>query len=52
MDIEAIRLECLKMALASNDCYALEQVIKDAKQMMTFIKIGKSEPPRNHGQES
>ena len=42
MDIEVIRPECLKLALASGGS-SPEQVIKDAGLMMDFVANGKFE---------
>ena len=51
MDIEVIRLECLKMAIGFGAATP-EQIVEHAQKLTDFIANGKSEPPRDHGQES
>ncbi len=43
MDIEVIRLECLKLALEFGAATP-QQIVKDAKTLLQFVENGKSEP--------
>lgn len=50
MDIEAIRLECLKMAIeCSVGPAGSKEITEYAEKLMYFVATGKSEP--NHDQK-